>query len=671
MYIVLVFLPFIGFCITSLFGRYIGPKGSALLTTTCLLISLFFSFIAFYEVGLMGSCVYIELGTWVSSEVLLIKWGFMFDSLTVTMCIIVTFVSSLVHLYSIEYMSHDPHLSRFMSYLSLFTFFMLILVTADNFIQMFLGWEGVGLCSYLLINFWFTRVQANKAAIKAMIINRIGDFCLIIGILIIFTYYKSVDYATVAVLTPFFKNTIINFLNLDFNLLSAICIFLFLGAVGKSAQLGLHTWLPDAMEGPTPVSALIHAATMVTAGVFLIARCSFIYEHVSNILEIITIIGACTAFLASSVGLVQNDLKRVIAYSTCSQLGYMVFSCGLSNYSAGIFHLSNHAFFKALLFLGAGAIIHSVNDEQDMRKMGGLKGLVPFTYSAMVIGSLALTGFPFLSGFYSKDLILELAYGKYTSFSHFSYFLGSFGAFLTAFYSTRLICLTFLVQPNGYKSVIGFASETFYTIFIALCCLSVPSIFIGFFTKDLLVGVGSNFFGTAIFNNPQMSHVFDAEFVPFFFKILPLVLSITGSVFAFFLYNFQNKLLFEIKTSYIGRKIYTFLNKKWFFDKLYHEFMGQFFFKFGYSVSYKCIDRGIFEIIGPTGLSYVALKAAYQLHRSQTNSLYHYTLISLTAITLILCFKQAWFVLGISLDYRIIVFTIIYVFYLFNSNELK
>ena len=268
-------------------------------------------------------------------------------------------------------MSHDPHLPRFMSYLSLFTFFMLILVTADNFIQMFLGWEGVGLCSYLLINFWFTRVQANKAAIKAMVINRIGDFCLIIGILVIFTYYKSIDYATVAALTPFFKNTTINFLNMNINILSVICIFLFFGAVGKSAQLGLHTWLPDAMEGPTPVSALIHAATMVTAGVFLIARCSFIYEHASNILEIITIIGACTAFFASSVGLVQNDLKRVIAYSTCSQLGYMVFSCGLSNYSSGIFHLSNHAFFKALLFLGAGAIIHAVNDEQDMRKMGG------------------------------------------------------------------------------------------------------------------------------------------------------------------------------------------------------------------------------------------------------------------------------------------------------------
>jgi proton-translocating NADH-quinone oxidoreductase chain L len=299
-----------------------------------------------------------------------------------------------------------------MSYLSLFTFFMLILITADNFVLMFVGWEGVGLCSYLLINFWFTRIQANKAAIKAMMMNRIGDFCLLIGMFLIFTNYKSVDYATVAVLTPFLKTQTINFLNLKVNLLIVIGIFLFLGAVGKSAQLGLHTWLPDAMEGPTPVSALIHAATMVTAGVFLIVRSSFIYEFIPHVLEFIAIIGALTAFFASTTGLVQNDLKRVIAYSTCSQLGYMVFACGLSNYSVGFFHLSNHAFFKALLFLGAGSVIHAVNDEQDMRKMGGLRNLVPFTYSMMTIGSLALIGFPFLTGFYSKDLILETAFGK-------------------------------------------------------------------------------------------------------------------------------------------------------------------------------------------------------------------------------------------------------------------
>jgi len=390
-------------------------------------------------------------------------------------------------------MAYDPHLPRFLSYLSLFTFFMLILVTADNFVQMFVGWEGVGLCSYLLINFWFTRIQANKAAIKAMILNRIGDFGLVLGILIIFVEYKAVDYATVFAITPIFIDKLFNFLNFDCDLISIICFFLFVGAVGKSAQLGLHTWLPDAMEGPTPVSALIHAATMVTAGVFLIARSSPLFEYTPSILGLVTILGACTAFFAATVGLLQNDLKRVIAYSTCSQLGYMVFACGLSNYSVGVFHLVNHAFFKALLFLGAGSIIHAVADEQDMRKMGGLKKLVPFTYSMMVIGSLALIGFPFLTGFYSKDVILEIAFGKYTLEGHFSYILGSVGAFLTAFYSTRLLYLTFLSSPNGHRAVISTAYDSSYQITISLFLLGIPSVLMGFYTKDMIIGFGSDF----------------------------------------------------------------------------------------------------------------------------------------------------------------------------------
>ena len=665
MYILLIFLSLIGFSVTGLFGRHIGPKGSAIITTGCLIFSFFLSLFSFYEVGLMNSPVYVRLSTWVSSEVLLINWGFLFDSLTVIMCIVVTFISSLVHLYSIEYMSHDPHLQRFMSYLSLFTFFMLILVTADNYIQMFLGWEGVGLCSFLLINFWFTRVQANKAAIKAMIINRIGDFCLVIGILFMYVNFKAVDYATIASLSPFFKSQTVNFLNINFNLLSLICIFLFLGAMGKSAQLGLHTWLPDAMEGPTPVSALIHAATMVTAGVFLIARSSFLYEYSPEILNFVALLGAITAFFASSVGLLQNDLKRVIAYSTCSQLGYMVFSCGLSNYSAGIFHLANHAFFKALLFLGAGAVIHAVNDEQDMRKMGGLKNLIPFTYSVMTIGSLALIGFPFLAGFYSKDLILELAYGKFSTVSHFSYFLGTLGAFLTAFYSTRLAALTFLVKPNGYKVVVGFAKETFSYIFIVLCFLAIPSLFIGYFTKDMVVGVGSNFFGSSIYNNPKTLHVFDSEFVKFFYKILPVTLSLLGASLSFFLYNFYNNILFFLKTSFIGRKIYIFLNKKWFFDKIYNECISQFFFKFGYSISYKLIDRGTFEIIGPTGLSSVALKTSNLLHKAQTGSLYHYTLLMLTFISTILIGRHLFFTFNFFLDYRYIILIFITLIYFF------
>merc|ERR1712085_77871 len=463
---------------------------------------------------------------------------------------------------------------------------------------------------------------------------------------------KAVDYATVFAIIPTFTDKLFNFLSFDFDLISIICFFLFIGAVGKSAQLGLHTWLPDAMEGPTPVSALIHAATMVTAGVFLIARTSPLFEHTPSILNLVTIIGACTAFFAATVGLLQNDLKRVIAYSTCSQLGYMIFACGLSNYSVGVFHLMNHAFFKALLFLGAGSVIHAVADEQDMRKMGGLKNLIPFTYSVMTIASLALIGFPFLAGFYSKDLVLELAYGKFTSISHFSYYLGTFGAFLTAFYSTRLACLTFLVKPNGVRPVIGFAHETFSYMFAALCILAVPSIFIGFCTKDMIAGVGSDFFGVAIYNNPKTLHIFDAEFVEFFYKILPVALSLFGAGLSFVLYNFQSSILFNIKISFLGRKVYTFLNKKWFFDKLYNELFGQFFFKFGYEISYKAVDRGAFEILGPAGLSALASNVAHKFHKAQTGSLYHYTLLILSVAALILLMRQIWLVFEYSIGYR-------------------
>ena len=634
-------LPLIGSCSAGLFGRYIGPNGSAIITTSCLIISFICSFFGFYEVALLESVVYIKLIPWIDSEVLNIDWGFMFDTLTVVMCCVVTFISSLVHLYSIEYMAYDPHLSRFMSYLSLFTFFMLILVTADNFVQMFVGWEGVGLCSYLLINFWFTRIQANKAAIKAMVMNRIGDFGLVLAIFLIFMSYKAVDYATVFALTPSISGTSINFLNIDFDTLTLIGFFLFVGAVGKSAQLGLHTWLPDAMEGPTPVSALIHAATMVTAGVFLIARCSPIYEYAPAMLEVIAIAGASTAFFAATVGLLQNDLKRVIAYSTCSQLGYMVFACGLSNYSVGVFHLANHAFFKALLFLGAGSIIHAVADEQDMRKMGGLKNLIPFTYSMIVIGSLALIGFPFLTGFYSKDLILEVAFGKFTSSGHYSYYLGTIGAFFTAFYSTRLLYLTFLAKPNGFRSVICYAYDSSYFICIALGILAIPSIFIGFYTKDMVVGLGTDFWGTAIYVDQKNMNMLDAEFIDHFYKLLPVKLSLLGTASAFVFYKYQNKLLFKLKISTIGKKLYNFLNKKWFFDKVYNEQIGQFFFNFGYTVSYKIIDRGIFEILGPHGISSTLSKVSFAVAKLQTGYIYHYTFLFLTGITVLLAVYQS------------------------------
>ena len=667
MYLIIIFLPLIGSSLAGLFGRKLGPKGAGIITVTCLIITFFCSFFCFYEVALIGSPVYLKLTTWINCEVLHVDWGFQFDTLTVVMCCVVTFVSSLVHLYSTEYMSHDPHLPRFMSYLSLFTFFMIILITADNYVQMFVGWEGVGLCSFLLINFWFTRIQANKAAIKAMVLNRVGDFGLVLGIFTIFINYKAVDYATVFALTPFFVSD--TYVLLDFTLIDLIGIFLFVGATGKSAQLGLHTWLPDAMEGPTPVSALIHAATMVTAGVFLITRSSPIYEYSPNILKLITVMGACTAFFAATVGLLQNDLKKVIAYSTCSQLGYMVFACGLSNYSVGVFHLVNHAFFKALLFLGAGSIIHAVADEQDMRKMGGLKTLVPFTYSMMVIGSLALIGFPFLTGFYSKDVILEVAYGKYSSQGHFSYLLGSCGAFLTAFYSTRLIYLTFLSTPNGYKKVICAAYDSSYQICISLAILSVPSMFIGFYTKDMIIGMGTDFWGNSIYVLPENMNMIDAEFIDHKFKVLPVILSLCGATSSFILYTFASNRLFNWKVSLIGRKIYNFLNKKWFFDKVYNEYIAQFFFSFGYNVSYKIIDRGIIEIFGPMGLSSSISNKSNHIVKLQSNYIYHYTLSILLGSTLILGFRQFWLVFGEFTDSRNLFIFLIVSIFLINEKK--
>jgi len=653
MYLLLIFLPLISSFCAGLFGRKLGPLGSSCITVSCLLFTFFLSLLVFYEVSLLNCCVYVKLTPWINSEMLNVDWGFLFDSLTAIMCCVVTFVSSIVHLYSTEYMANDPHLSRFMSYLSLFTFFMLILVTADNFIQMFVGWEGVGLCSYLLINFWFTRIQANKAAIKAMILNRIGDFGLVLGILIIFVEFKAVDYATVFAVTPIFTNKFFNFLSFDFDLISIICFFLFIGAVGKSAQLGLHTWLPDAMEGPTPVSALIHAATMVTAGVFLIVRTSPLFEYTPSILSLVATIGACTAFFAATVGLLQNDLKKVIAYSTCSQLGYMIFACGLSNYSVGVFHLVNHAFFKALLFLGAGSIIHAVADEQDMRKMGGLKKLVPFTYSMMVIGSLALIGFPFLAGFYSKDVILEVAYGKYTLEGHFSYILGSLGAFLTAFYSTRLVYLTFLSRPNGYKPVICSAFDSSYQISASLFFLAIPSVLIGFYAKDMIIGFGSDFWGNAIFTSSENMNRVDSEFITHIYKILPVVLSILGATSSFLLYLFGGEILIQLKMSGFGKKIYNFFNKKWFFDKIYNEFISQVFFTISYTITYKTIDRGIIEVFGPMGLSSIIIKKGSDISKLQSGYLYHYTFLMLTGLTLILGMRRFWVLVGAVADFKI------------------
>jgi NADH-ubiquinone oxidoreductase chain 5 len=668
MYLNIVFLPLFGSLSAGLFGRFLGSRGAGFLTTTCLILSLILSFFAFYEVGLSGSPCYIKLLPWIDSEMFYADWGFMFDSLTVIMLIVVTFVSSVVHVYSTEYMGHDPHLPRFMSYLSLFTFFMLILVTADNFIQMFVGWEGVGLCSYLLISFWFTRIQANKAAIKAMLVNRIGDFGLALGIFAIYINFHSVEYATVFASIPQALDKKFLFLGFEFDVLNICSLLLFVGAVGKSAQIGLHTWLPDAMEGPTPVSALIHAATMVTAGVFLIARCSPLFEYAPTILVIITCMGAMTAFFAATTGLLQNDLKRVIAYSTCSQLGYMVFACGVSNYAVGVFHLANHAFFKALLFLGAGSVIHAVADEQDMRRMGGLRRLIPFTYAMIFIGSFSLMGLPFLTGFYSKDVILEVAYAKYTLAGHFSYWLGTLAAFFTAFYSMRLLHLTFLSEPNGFKPVISKVHDAPIRMALPLALLAVPSIFIGFVTKDMIIGVGTDFWGNALFTLPQNSILLDAEFLPHSIKLLPVLLSLTGGITSFLLYTYGIRNLYEFKTSQTGRNLYNFLNRKWFFDKIYTEVIGQNILSFGYSSSYKAIDRGFIEMLGPFGLSYLINLKGRSLSNLQTGFVYHYAFVMLVGVTFILILIHIWQSIGFIIDPRLAIIFILGLFFQLLSD---
>lgn len=622
MLVLILVLPFLSFS-SILLGSILG-LGIKYITVICIFLTFLVSISVFYKVVLTG-CVYkLTLGTWFSSEFYNLTWSFCFDSLTVTMLCVVTFISFLVHLYSLEYMAGDPHLPRFLAYLSLFTWFMLILVTGNNFLQLFVGWEGVGLSSYLLINFWFTRIQANKAAIKAMLVNRVGDFFLLLALFGLYFSCNSLDYDIVFTLAPLLATCKYTLVGYDIYILDFICCCLFLGAMGKSAQVGLHTWLPDAMEGPTPVSALIHAATMVTAGVFLLARCSFLFEFSPIMLTIVMIIGAITAFFAATTGLFQNDIKKVIAYSTCSQLGYMIFACGLSSYEAGIFHLSNHAFFKALLFLGAGSIIHAVSDEQDMRKMGGLKLLLPFSYSIMVIGSLALIGFPFFSGFYSKDTILELAFAKQTVSGHFCYVLGTTAAFFTAFYSTRLLFLVFLSSTNSVRVSIKNALEGSFNLGAPLFILSFFSIGIGFLTKDLFIGFGTPFWGSAVFVLPQNYLFVDIEFISLFFKLLPLLLTILGVAAAYYTYTINITTYYNIKKTNGFKFFYNFLSRKWFFDRIYNQVLSQSVLNFSYFYTYKIVDRGLLEILGPLGVLTLIPAQIKNLKSLQTGHILHY-----------------------------------------------
>ncbi|YP_009701413.1 NADH dehydrogenase subunit 5 (mitochondrion) [Actinia tenebrosa] len=610
MYILVLTVPLLGALISGLFGRKLGERGAGIFTSSCLIISLSWSLLIFYETTLNSSTAYIKLWRWLDSDLVTVWFGLQFDALSATMLLVVTAISALVHVFSTAYMDGDPHVPRFMSYLSLFTFFMILLVTSDNLPQLFIGWEGVGLCSYLLINFWLTRIEANKAGIKAMLVNRVGDIGFVLAMLAIWDQFGCLDFASIfntVALSPSNNTTL-------------ICLFLFIGAVGKSAQLGLHTWLPDAMEGPTPVSALIHAATMVTAGVFLLIRSSPLLEQAPIALMVVTIVGSLTAFMAATVGLVQNDLKKVIAYSTCSQLGYMVMACGLSQYSISLFHLMNHAFFKALLFLSAGSVIHALADEQDMRKMGGLIRSIPFTYTMIVIGSLSLMGFPYLTGFYSKDLILELAYDQY--YLAFAHWLGVFSALLTAVYSFRLIYLTFISNTNSKKEVFSHAHEGSWNLTLPLILLALGSIFVGYLTKEVIWSF----------------QITLSPIIPTFIKLLPVTFSLFGAGAAILLYHYSSR-AFNAPVSPVGLAGYTFLYSAWQFNYIVNHFLVQNVWRLGHLITFRALDKGILELIGPKGLSQFIIRLTQEISNLQSGLVYNYALIIFITIASFMVFK--------------------------------
>jgi NADH-ubiquinone oxidoreductase chain 5 len=655
MYLTILIFPLCGCIASGLFGRHLGAFGSGLVSTICCGFSSLISLFCFYEVVFNYSKCILTILTWIKLNSFFVNWGFLFDTLSIIILFVVTFISFLVHMYSIEYIGEDPHLPRFMSYISLFTFFILVLVSSDNFLQIFLGWEGIGLSSYLLINFWFTRIQANKAGIKAIVVNRVGDFGLALSILGIYISFETIEYASVFALIPALKCKSSYIGTYYYHILDLIGFLLFWGACGKSAQLGLHTWLPDAIEGPTPVSALIHAATLVTGGVFLLARCSPLLEYAPGALAFIILLGGATAFFAGTIGLVQNDIKRVIAYSTCSQLGYIIFACGCSQYHLGVYHLANHAFFKALLFLAAGSLIHGLENEQDIRKIGGLRRLLPFTYSIIVIGSFSLIGLPFLTGFYSKDSILEGAYAKYSIVGHFAYQCGSFAAFLTGFYSLRILYLCFLSRSNGYRPIIVNAHESSSFITLPLGLLAIPSIFCGYLIKDIFIGFGSPAWSNSIFIYPY--NIGDSEFLPEFPKVYPVLMGTLGGVLAFFFYLRLKTFLFFIKRTKRGKIFYNFLNRKWFFDKIYNVYISQVLLNVSYHTIYKTIDKGVIENIGPINLSILLKQISEFVSTFQkTGNIYRLALfivIGLLILTFILLFGLenviSWYFLILSL----------------------
>ena len=630
----LVFLPLVASFIVGIFGRFLGDKISQFITCSFVLISSALSIYIFSDVAINSNTYNLKIFNWITSGGLVLNWSINIDTLTSVMLVVVTSVSALVHVYSVGYMSHDPDKPRFMSYLSLFTFMMLMLVTSDNFLQLFFGWEGVGLASYLLIGFWYKKPSANSAAIKAFVVNRVGDFGLAIGIFLIFKYTGSVNFVDVFKAIPTLLDKNISMLGIEASLINFICIFLFIGAMGKSAQIFLHTWLPDAMEGPTPVSALIHAATMVTAGVFLVVRCSPIFEYSPFVLNIIVLVGATTAFFAGTIGLVQNDIKRVIAYSTCSQLGYMFFAAGLGAYHIAIFHLFTHAFFKALLFLGAGSVIHAFNDEQDMRNMGGVWKKIPYTYSLMIIGTLALTGFPFLSGFFSKDAIIETAYSSTSFFAGYAVTIGVLTAFMTSLYSWRLIFMTFHGTFNNKNISLSKVHESPAVMLVPLLFLALGAIFAGYAFKDYFIG--SQFI--QFWNN---SIFFLKEFVlhhpPLWFLLLTPILVLLAIPLSYYFFVKDKKSLDGFVE--INKPLYNFLVNKWYFDELYDflfvkpaKKIGTFFWKIG--------DGTIIDGFGPDGLTKLIKSVSDKAVQFQSGFLYHYAFVILIGLSILLTYMM-------------------------------
>ena len=673
MYDAIVFLPLLGAFIAGLFGRLIGTRGSELVTTVLLFVSCALSCWAFYDIILLGHAGLVPVATWTVSGQFHADWAIRVDALTAVMLVVVTGVSALVHLYSVGYMSEDPHRPRFFAYLSFFTFSMLMLVTANNFLQLFFGWEGVGLSSYLLIGFWYTRPAANAAAIKAFVVNRVGDFGFALGIFGIYSVFHTLDFSAVFAAAPAMAGKTFLFAGHQLDILTTLCLLLFVGAMGKSAQIGLHTWLPDAMEGPTPVSALIHAATMVTAGVFLVCRCSPMFQHAPIALEFVTFIGATTAFFAASIGLFQNDIKRVIAYSTCSQLGYMFAAAGVSAYGVAMFHLFTHAFFKALLFLGAGSVITAMHHEQDMRRMGGLAPMLPITWTMMLVGNLALTGigFPFLgigtSGFYSKDAIINATWLAGSPIGTYAFVLTLTAALMTSFYSWRQFLMTFHGSYRGAKEQkfvhadadthdeptageghghghtlrLSEVHESPLSMLIPLFVLAIGALIAGGIFDHLFIGADARGFwhGTvaAVAGQPGRA----GNELPVWVELGPLVVTTIGFLIAYYYYVLHP----ELPPEMAKRKglIYTFVYNKWYFDELYDVlfvrpafWVGRLFWRGG--------DERVIDGIGPDGVAARVIDATREAVRLQSGYVYHYAFAMLVGVVVL----ATWFMFTVG-----------------------